>query len=141
MPGQTFQLNAGAYIKGYKGVAPVSSAAATVNGGSIDRQGFMSAILSAITGVATGTPSTQTVTVKIQDSADGSTGWADYTPDVGSASFTITADGTFNDVNVNLRKAKRYIRAVIVVAFTGGSSPDQLVTALVQLAGADTLPQ
>ena len=72
------------------------------------------------TRAATGTPSTISVTGKIQDSADGSTGWND----VPGASITPVAveNGTAK-ANFIARGCQAYVRAVVTPAFTGGSSP------------------
>jgi hypothetical protein len=73
--------------------------------------------------------SSPTLDVKIQDSATGSSGWADYTPNVifanGDTTVTtakfpqVTTDGIYK-MDVDLSAAKRYIRFVKTV---GGSSP------------------
>ncbi len=66
----------------------------------------------------------QTLDVKIQHSADGSTGWADATmPITGAAmAFTqvINAASAGQSLEINIADLKRYIRAVQTLA---GSSP------------------
>ncbi len=66
-----------------------------------------------------------TIVVKVQDSADNSTGWADYSPSVlfdgnatgiTTAAFpTISTDGIMK-LDVDLSAAKRYIRFVKTTA-------------------------
>jgi hypothetical protein len=137
------QTDIGAYIKSVKGVNPTNSGAATINGAAIDRQGFLSCELHHACGAASGGPSARTVDCKLQDSADGSNGWADYNPDgAGSgAAAQLSTDNAEARKAINLASAKRYIRVVETVAFTGGSSPAIPVAATVVLGGADQLPQ
>lgn len=113
------------------GNKPAAVAAGTRNSAAIDRmasggdQGYRSALLELEVGATTGTPTSFTADAKIQDSADGSTGWADYTPPNGGSGSVvqITAADTLNKRAVDLSGAKRYIRVVEVVAFVGGTSP------------------
>lgn len=127
----------GAGIKVVRGIAPADASAGTINGAAIDREGYLSAVLHHTCGAASGSPSAQTVDSKIQDSADGSTGWADYT---GGAAAQLTADDAEAEVDIDLSGAKRYIRVVNVVGFTGGTSPAVEVAATVVLGGADVTP-
>ncbi|MEE9140513.1 MAG: hypothetical protein V3U18_07020 [Alphaproteobacteria bacterium] len=131
------QHDIGAEVKSVKGINPADSAAATINGPAIDRSGFLSAVLHHASGAATGTPTAQTVDSKLQDSADGSTGWADIT---GAAAAQLTADDTDADVNVDFGTTKKFIRVVTTVGFTGGTSPTIPVAATVMLGGPDVLP-
>ncbi len=121
-----------------RGIIPEDSVAATINGPAIDRfsGGGTSAVLHAACGAATGSPSTQTVDAKIQDSADGSTGWADLSPAI--ATTQLTADDTESEsANVNLINHKRHIRVVVTVGFSGGSTPTIPVSATLCLGGRD----
>lgn len=131
------QHDAGAYIVPKGGFFPISQAAGTVNGPAIDRSGKLSGILIALCGAATGTPTTQAVDAKLQDSADGSTGWADIT---GAAVTQMTADDSIQRVNVKLDTARQFIRVQLVVAFTGGASPEIPIASVVDLGGADVNP-
>lgn len=127
----------GAEIKVVAGFAPRAASAGTITGSAIDRDGFLSCVLHARAGDVSGGPSAQTYDVKLQDSADGSTGWADIT---GAAITQITAANGEKHVNVNLSGAKRYIRAVGTVGFTGGTTPTMDVAATVALGGAVITP-
>lgn len=129
-------LNIGALIKAVFGVAPAAQSAGAVNGAAIDRQGYGSCVLIAQTGAETGSPSARSSTCKLQDSADGSTAWADIT----GASVAVAAVNTAGEVDVNLAGAKRYIRVVNTTAFTGGTTPTLASSATVVLGGADKLP-
>jgi len=123
-----------------KGINPADSAAATINGTSIERNpssgraGAASAVLHVACGAATGGPSSFTVNGKLQDSADGSTGWAD----IGDAITALTSDDTDGESpGSNMSNFKAHIRAVIVVAFVGGSTPTIPVAATVCFGGRD----
>lgn len=130
-------LNIGSLIKQAFGVGPAANAAGAVNGPAIDRMGYGSCSVAAITGLDTGTPSARSVTVKLQDSADGSTGWADIT---NAPTVAVSAVSSIGEAEVNLASAKRYIRAVATTAFTGGTSPTLFSAAVVTLGGPDKLP-
>ena len=127
----------GAFIKAQAGINPQDSAAATINGGAIDRQDFDSCVLHAAAGAATGAPTAQTVDAKLQDSPDGTSGWADI---AGAAITQITADNAQAEVDIDLSGAKRYIRAIVAVGFTGGTTPTIPVAATVVLGGGRELP-
>lgn len=131
------QRNIGAYVKAAKGINPAASAAATTNGAAIDRRGLLSCVLHAACGAAAGSPTAQTVDAKLQDSADGSTGWADI---AGAAVTQLTSNNTETQKDVNLSAAKRFVRVAVVVGFTGGTSPTIPVAATVLLGGADEVP-
>ncbi len=138
------QHNIGALLAAVTSVFPQSSAAATVDGSSIDRDAHSmagSCVLHQVAGALGGAPSTASVITKLQDSADNST-FADYKPDGVNVATTValTAADTENSVNVDLAAARRYIRAVTTVAFTGGTSPTALVAADVILGGENTAP-
>lgn len=136
--------NIGALVDVVTSVEPQSSAAATINGTGIDRQlhgNALSCVLHTIEGAVSGAPSASSVQSKLQDSADNST-FADYKPDgvnVAQAA-ALSAANTENGLAVDLTNARRFIRAVTVVGFTGGTSPSALVAADIVLAGERTLP-
>lgn len=123
------------------GLSPLDNSAGTRNGTGIDRatpggQLYMGAVLSGRVGAASGTPTSFSAIYKLQDSADNSTGWADY----GTAQDTVTADDGTGQVSVNLTGAKRYIRVVEVIAFVGGTTPKVEGSAVVVLGGARSHP-
>lgn len=132
-----FPTDIGALLKVLKGINPVASAAAVINGSAIDRSGFQSCVLSGQAGAAAGAPTARTVDFKLQESADGSTNWADIS---GAAVTTIIADNGEAHVNVNLAGVKKFIRIVATVTFTGGTTPTIPVAATVALGGAVTKP-
>lgn len=140
------QTDIGGLLEPAIGIAPLAYSAGTTNGTGVDRLNtpagqvyqYYSAMLSAHTGVTTGTPTTFTVDVKMQDSADNTT-FADFKPDGATVAAvpTITAINTIARVNVNLTTARRYLRAVSVAAFVGGTTPTIAVAAQIVLGGAD----
>lgn len=133
--------NIGAEILPVAGLAALANSAGTRTGSAIDRlqSGSManSLTLACNVGATTGTPTTQTYDCKLQDSADGSTGWADLS----GASITqkTTATAGLVQKDVDLLPAKRYIRVVEVVAFTGGTTPATPAAVDVILGGFDRL--
>jgi len=85
-------------VKLQPAIRPQAAAAGTVNGLSIDRLGFEDAVLLVSAGAVAGAPTAQTVDVKIQDSADGTT-WVDV---AGLAVEQITAGDTSKELGINL---------------------------------------
>jgi len=135
------QFNIGALAVPISGIRPQSASAGAINGASIDRAAHnlpLSCVLHQNVGALGGAPTTTSVITKLQDSADNTT-FADYAPanqnSVVQACTALTATNTDNVANINLSSARRYIRAVTTVAFTGGTSPTALVAAAVVIAG------
>lgn len=106
---------------------PPSAADGSTNGTGIDRlpdglQGFDAVILNVASGVATGSPSPQTLNVKLQESSDD--GSSDAYADIADAAIVEqAADDTEESVEINLKSAKKWIRVVEACVLTGGSSP------------------
>lgn len=141
MTDHVIQKDIGAMIKPAVSVQP-QDATASVNGGGIDRYLHnmpQSCALHTIVGAVSGSPSAFSVQCKIQDSADNST-FADYEYDgVNTAEGTaVTAADTDDSTNVDLTLARRYIRIVAVISFTGGTSPAALIAAEA-IFGGETL--
>lgn len=95
------------------------SGTTAVNGDAIDCKDYDGLIYAdVIAGAATGSPTSFTATGKLQESADGSTGWTDLSnQDTG----VLSADNTA--VKLRGHRTTRYVRVVVTPAFTGGSSP------------------
>lgn len=127
-------------VKSFAGMRPqAAQAAGAVNGIAIDRTGAQSAELFAFTGADTGAPTTRTLATKIQDSDDGSTGWADVT---GLTASDVTAINSEQRASIDLTKtSKKFIRVVHTVSFTGGTSPTLFIGSTVVLGGFRSLPQ
>jgi hypothetical protein len=131
------QRNVGAYVRARKAINPTNSVAATINGPAIDRRGFLSCVLHHACGAATGAPTSRTVDAKLQESADGSTGWTDI---AGASATQLTADNSEAEKDVDLSGAKSFIRVVETVAFVGGTAPAIPVAATLTLGGSDSPP-
>jgi hypothetical protein len=143
MMGPALSRNIGSILRVVTSVNPANQAAGTINGAAIDRAGqggknfSESCVLKVSNGAASGAPTSRSVDGKLQDSPDGSTGWADIP---GAAVSQITADNTDAQVDVDLSGAKRFIRSVVTVAFVGGTSPATPVAAEVVLGPPMELP-
>lgn len=118
---------------------PVAAGAAAQNGVAIDTLGYNSGTFVVHNGVATGVPTSYTVDGKVQESADGSTGWADV---VGAAITQIAANSIAKVIRVEGlgTSRKRYLRVVVTPAFVGGTSPAALVSAIANLGNAFRQP-
>ena len=131
------QRNIGALIKVLKGINPANSAAATITGPAIDRQGFESCVLQLACGAATGSPTARTVDAKLTHS---DTSGGTYTPVNSTAVTQLTADNVESSKDIDLIGLKRYLKVEVVVAFTGGTTPAIPVAVDVILGGAVETP-
>ncbi|MDX2200796.1 MAG: hypothetical protein SF069_17700 [Phycisphaerae bacterium] len=86
------------------------SAGSAANGTAVNTAGFRNATLTVQVGdITTGS----LVDVKVQESADGSTGWTDVT---GAAIVQLSGDGGDNAIarlDLNLQSRKQYLRSVL----------------------------
>jgi len=98
-------------------VLPAVRRTATANGSAVDIQQYVGK-LKFILASSAGGGTSPTMDVKLQDSADGSTGWAD----ISGAAFTQVTDGADTTAALGLvaNSVKRYVRAVATI---GGTSP------------------
>ena len=135
---QALQRSIGSFIKPISAIKVQDSAAQAINGAAQDRVGFASCVVFAASGDATGAPTAQAVDVKLQDSADGTTGWTDI---AGAAVATLAADDSAAEIDVDLSSARQFVRAVAIVAFTGGTAPTIPVAVSLIMGGAAELPQ
>ncbi len=114
------------------------SGSSAVNGAAVDTLGADSAKLRVAAVAASGSPTGASLAVKVQESADGSTGWTDALDNTGVAiGFTLTTtsadaenEARIEGLNTN---RQRYLRAVVTPTFAGGSSPASLVYAEIVL--------
>lgn len=100
---------------------PKTTADATtaVNGAGIDTLRYQDCLASVAVGAAAGSPTSQPVVFKVQDSPDNSA-WTDVT----GATVTLTADDTMDEINVpDMQLRERYLRVVATPALVAGSSP------------------
>lgn len=141
--GHPSRNNIGAYVKPTLALPAFAVVVGTRTGAAIDRlsAGIMaqSCVLVAHTGAITGAPTSPTYDVKLQDSDDGSTGFAD----IAGAAITqkTVATAALIEKDVDLGPAKRFIRAVEVTAMTGGTTPTHPAAVEVILGGHQSLPQ
>lgn len=137
------QKNVASLIAPETSIVP-QAATASVNGTSHDRGNHsmpLSCALYTTLGAVTGSPTSFTVQSKVQDSADGTT-FADYKPDgVNTAqdAAALTAASTAQWTAVDLTNARRYVRAVSTISFTGGTSPSIEIATVVIFGGENTL--
>jgi hypothetical protein len=115
------------------GILPSPQVASTVNGPAVARTGSMTVV--AMTGVTTGTPSSFTVTIKLQDSPDGTTDWVDVSA---AALPVITTINTLAELNWPM-SVRAFVRAVSIVTFVAGTAPTVQVAAII-LMGDRTRP-
>lgn len=108
---------------------------ASANGSAVDTLGYNDAVVMINAGDIDTASGDETYAFKVQESDDGSTGWADIT----GATASVTAD---NDVkliavkNLNTGR-KRYLR---VVATLGGTTPSWPGSAMVVLGEPFSAP-
>ena len=134
-------MDIGGFVDEKLGVAPQNIAdAATVNGPSIDRSGHYSCVLGILSGAATGAPSAQAHVATLEDSPDGTTGWAPYVRDGVTQKATAIADNALVEADINLDGAKKFIRASILMVFTAGTTPTNDMAANVLLGPKDQRP-
>jgi hypothetical protein len=127
-------------------VKPQSLTGSTpVNGASVDTQGYDNAKLHVYAVTTTSNPSVATATVKLQESADGSTNWTDALDNTGTVigfSLDVHAADGFGAARIeglNLNR-KRYLRVVATPAFTGGTSPAIVTNAEIVFGNPTQLP-
>lgn len=107
-------------------IKPITSVAATLTGETIDRLGYISALMHAYIGALGGTPSAVSAVFTIYH------GDASNMSDeavLSNVTFTIAAASTGDALYLNLLNAKRYLRIKCVLSFTAGTTPDAGVTA------------
>ena len=115
-------------------INPQSSAAATVEGDSVSRQGAHQVMAIVGCGAATGSPTAQSCVFQVQE-YDGST-WSD----VGD-SVDLTTDDDEAVITVpSAYNAESTLRIECTVSFTGGSTPAQLIYGTLVLAELPSEP-
>lgn len=102
-----------------KNILPVATFGADANGSAVDVSEYDGPV-AVLLNTSAGTGD-MTLDVKLQDSADGSTGWAD----VASAAFTrVTTTASSQKLVFNPAATAKFVRAVIDV---GGTTPSFVV--------------
>jgi hypothetical protein len=130
--------NIGSLVVPVTSVFPQNAAAGAINGASIDRVSHNmanSCVLHQVVGADSGAPTTLSVQTKLQHSPDN-TNWNDYQINaITQETAVLTAVNSENTAAIDLTGANRFIRAVAIVAFTDGSTPEVLVAADIVLGG------
>lgn len=111
-----------------------------VNGPSVDRRKYRTAIgVMSIVCTLAGSQ-TATCTLRLQDSADGSTGWADY----GAIESLTISDGSAEygviKANRNIDGAKPFVRWVGKIDLSAGSVDTAIAAVGALYGGAQNLP-
>jgi hypothetical protein len=146
MMGVAGSKDVGAYIKNALGLAPVR---VTAGGGAdnvdqpgpaIDRKGYLSCEFSlTVQGVLAATQNV-VVTARLQDSADGSTGWNDYGDTVTLQINDGSNESGFLNGKASLDGAKRFIRLVGKANLSAADTDIADLAGVVTLGGANELP-
>ena len=117
---------------------------ADIDGTGVDRTGYFGAMVVCKLGAASGSPSAQSITFKVEHSDDDTTyvdfAAADNGPNSDPVTAVLDADNELGKINLNLEVAKKYVRVVVDSAnssFTGGSSPANYVSADIVLCEKD----
>jgi len=133
---QALQRNIGSHVKVLNAVPPQDAAAGAINGTGIDRTPYESAVLHLAVKDASGTPSAQSVPAKVQHSDDDST----YVDVTGATIAALTTDNAQASLKINLAGYKKFVRAVVTPAFTGGTTPKIEVVATWVFGGPTVIP-
>jgi hypothetical protein len=104
-----------------KNLAASVSRTSTLTGTGVDLQGLDGEATVILDSSAATAGTNPTLDVKIQDSADGSSGWADVT---GAAFTQVTSTASQQRISVNVSEIKRYVRAIGTL---GGTSTPTFV--------------
>ena len=106
------------------------------------RQEFSGAKLVAVSGAASGAPTTISFPFILQHSDAQGSGFANYTdPQTGDVvTVTLTGENELGELAVDLSAAKQYLSLALDGTFTGGSSPELVVSAALILTGAKEVP-
>jgi len=114
----------GEQLKQVVAIIPADQVPATVNGPAIDRQRFNVGVLVVQGGAAIGGPSAQTADYLIQE-ADAAAGpWTNAVKGAFGDVVTTqeTADNFIQELEIDFRKMKAFVRVQQLTALTGGTS-------------------
>jgi hypothetical protein len=99
-----------------RALLPAAAATVTANGASVDVRD-LSGVAAIVLDSAAGTGTTPTLAIAIQDSPDGTTGWAA----IPGATFTqVAGTASLQKIGVNVNACRGFLRAVETV---GGTTP------------------
>ncbi len=111
----------------------------------MDARHYRSCVIRGETGALVGAPTTTSVTLQLQDSADNAT-FANYVPPLFGGVATTAAIAPLTAANsqaaqaVDLSGARQYVRIQSVSSFTGGASPQANLCGQIIFGGADVKP-
>jgi hypothetical protein len=122
-----------------------STTAVAVNGNKVDTLGGDNAALYARCAAATGSPTGFTVVFKVQESANGTSGWSDALDNTGTViGFTLDCHAAAAEKLARIEglglNRQRYLRAVATPTITGGSSPAAVLVAEIIIGNAGQRP-
>lgn len=123
-------------VKTLTAVQPQNKDDGAVTGEEVDRQGFENCVVGFDSGAATGTPSAVAIVCKVQECAESGGSFAD----IAGMTVTIDDESQHKPLNVALAGVKRYIKAIMTVTLTGGSTPTINVGAQIVLGNPKTVP-
>lgn len=133
----------GAWVKAEHTLSPQNSADdTTTSGASVDKGDALSGVIVGSIGAVTGTPTGISVIFRLQDSPDGTTGWANVL-DLAAAiveTAPATAIDTTVELDVLLQPTKQFLRIQSIVDLTAGTTPTVDVGAVLVVAGKSELP-
>ena len=120
--------DAGGEIKVLNALNPQSDDGTLDVGNIIDTLGYESCVFAMLYGANSGSATGIVDSVKIEEGDDSALSDA---ADVTGATLSVEdpAAGDENELNMDLRSRKRYIRLSSTVVFTGGTSPELLKSA------------
>lgn len=140
--------NIGAYIKSVLAfnhdaiIAGAGDDGVLQNGRAVNRLNYLSCVLTVVVSAVLASSETVSITAQLQDSADGSTGWANYGDPL--AITEVAADGADEngevELDVNLSGAKQYIRANITITMSAGATDTSETMAMFTFAGEHERP-
>lgn len=110
-------------------LAPQSfSGSSAVDGSAVDSLGYDNAAIRAYGAEASGSPSAAALAVTLQESPDNNSDWTNALDNTGTViGFTLNCESAAAENVARIEglglNRKRYLRAVITPAFTGGTSP------------------
>ena len=122
------------FSKAALSLAPIASNSAQ-SGAAVDRTGYDS-LIADYAYDASGAPTGGTLTLQLQDSADGVT----FVNFGASVAPTSVAAGGVATLALDIRGARQFVRVVSTAAPTGGASPVVTAGGVTRLYGPSRLP-
>ncbi len=125
----------------YEVVAGGGADGVAQNGDAVDRQGHLSCNVAVPMTAVLASSETASTVVQMQDSADGSTGWADYgDPSAAKLMTDAVNESDILDFDVDLSGAKAFIRTEITTTCSAGVTDTVQVMNVVTLGPKDENP-